>query len=202
MSYALVHLGIVPLGRGDHERGREYFEEALAISREDRRQASGYIVALQPGAGLARSGDHERAAELYVEGLDTRRGGWATGRTPRTAWRGWPTLIAAERPSRSARRGCSARQRRCSKPSERPSTPTPRTAPSTTARWRQLRSRLGEDGVSKRPGPKEGRCPPKQAIEYALKLPQPSRGADATPDDYPAGLSAREVEVLRLVARA
>jgi DNA-binding CsgD family transcriptional regulator len=40
---------------------------------------------------------------------------------------------------------------------------------------------------------------PEQAIEYALdRQPAPETVAPAT---YPAGLSAREVEVLRLVAR-
>jgi DNA-binding NarL/FixJ family response regulator len=41
-------------------------------------------------------------------------------------------------------------------------------------------------------------APPQQVVEYALEqeaVPKP-----AAPESYPAGLSAREVEVLRLVA--
>jgi DNA-binding CsgD family transcriptional regulator len=41
---------------------------------------------------------------------------------------------------------------------------------------------------------------PEAAIDYALEKPEPSEEAE-TPDAYPAGLSAREVEVLRLVAK-
>ncbi len=39
---------------------------------------------------------------------------------------------------------------------------------------------------------------PEQAIEYALD--RPTTPETAAPETYPAGLSAREVEVLRLVA--
>jgi DNA-binding CsgD family transcriptional regulator len=41
---------------------------------------------------------------------------------------------------------------------------------------------------------------PEQAIDYALQEPEPSESS-GPPPSYPAGLSAREVEVLRLVAR-
>ena len=52
--------------------------------------------------------------------------------------------------------------------------------------------------------------PPEQAIEYALSLPEvsataplPGKRAPAAPapPTYPAGLTAREVEVLRLLAQ-
>ena len=47
----------------------------------------------------------------------------------------------------------------------------------------------------------EGRqMTPEQAIEYALEEPKTPRETEP-PTAYPAGLSAREVEVLRLVAR-
>jgi DNA-binding CsgD family transcriptional regulator len=41
---------------------------------------------------------------------------------------------------------------------------------------------------------------PERAIEYALQSPQAREQPGVAPS-YPAGLSAREVEVLRLVAR-
>jgi DNA-binding CsgD family transcriptional regulator len=41
---------------------------------------------------------------------------------------------------------------------------------------------------------------PEQAIEYALERPQTPEDPSAPPA-YPAGLSAREAEVLKLVAR-
>ena len=41
---------------------------------------------------------------------------------------------------------------------------------------------------------------PEEAVEYALEVLEPSEEVE-TPDAYPAGLSDREVEVLKLVAR-
>src|SRR5829696_4537276 len=47
----------------------------------------------------------------------------------------------------------------------------------------------------------EGRAmTPERAVEYALESP-PTLEKETTPTDYPAGLSAREVEVLRLLAQ-
>ena len=40
-----------------------------------------------------------------------------------------------------------------------------------------------------------------QAVEYALEPPDAARGGREAPPAYPAGLSAREVEVLKLVAQ-
>lgn len=41
---------------------------------------------------------------------------------------------------------------------------------------------------------------PEQAIDYALEEAEPSEDTE-TPDGYPAGLSERETEVLKLVAQ-
>jgi DNA-binding CsgD family transcriptional regulator len=60
------------------------------------------------------------------------------------------------------------------------------------------RSRLGQEAFEA--AWTEGRAmSPEEAIEYALATPAPEE-AEAPPT-YPAGLSAREVEVLRLVAK-
>ena len=40
-----------------------------------------------------------------------------------------------------------------------------------------------------------------QVLEYALQNPGTPAEEETTPTDYPAGLSAREVEVLRLLAK-
>jgi len=65
-------------------------------------------------------------------------------------------------------------------------------------RWiKELRSRLGETAFGAAWA--EGRAmSPEHAIEYALE--QEATPELAAPESYPAGLSAREVEVLRLVA--
>jgi len=61
-----------------------------------------------------------------------------------------------------------------------------------------VRAELGEEAFTA--AWSEGRAmPPEQAIEYALESPTTPR-TDAPPA-YPAGLSAREVEVLKLVAK-
>jgi DNA-binding CsgD family transcriptional regulator len=60
------------------------------------------------------------------------------------------------------------------------------------------RSQLGEAAFSTAWA--EGRqMTPEEAIEYALEEPEPPDDMEP-PEAYPAGLSAREVEVLRLVA--
>jgi DNA-binding NarL/FixJ family response regulator len=61
------------------------------------------------------------------------------------------------------------------------------------------RSQLGENAFAAAWA--EGRAmTPEEAVEYALAKPEQPEEL-ATPDVLPAGLSAREVEVLRLVAR-
>ena len=61
-----------------------------------------------------------------------------------------------------------------------------------------VRAQLGEEEFAA--GWREGRAmPPEQAIEYALERPT-TPGTDAPPA-YPLGLSAREVEVLALLAK-
>ena len=42
---------------------------------------------------------------------------------------------------------------------------------------------------------------PEEAVEYALQPPTPPEEAEEAPPAYPVGLSAREVEVLRLVTK-
>jgi DNA-binding NarL/FixJ family response regulator len=61
------------------------------------------------------------------------------------------------------------------------------------------RAQLGEEAFAAAWA--EGRTmSSEQAIEYALEQQEPSSAPAATPEPYPAGLSAREAEVLRLVA--
>jgi len=64
----------------------------------------------------------------------------------------------------------------------------------------ELRSRLGEEAFETTWS--EGRTmTTKQAIDHAMEHQAPSQEPPPSPEDYPAGLSAREVEVLRLVAQ-
>ena len=62
------------------------------------------------------------------------------------------------------------------------------------------RSQLGEGAFEE--AWSEGRqMTPEQAVGYALAKPEPPEEAEKTPSSLPAGLSAREVEVLKLVAQ-
>ena len=62
----------------------------------------------------------------------------------------------------------------------------------------ELRSRLGE-GVFEAVWAEGRTMSPERAIGYALETPEPPEESEATPE-YPAGLSAPEVEILKLVA--
>jgi predicted ATPase/DNA-binding CsgD family transcriptional regulator len=191
-SFMLAHLGMIYSDRDESARAAGYFEEALALSREvGHKFASSVSLHNLAGAALGR-GDHERAARLYAEGLalavelsDKANIAYCleglarvTGvrgdleRAVRLFGAAEALLEAAGDPLYAHAQDRALYERAVE----------------------ALRSRL--DGKSFRAAWSEGRAMEmERAVEYALEPRQPS-----APPARPAGLSAREVEVLRLVA--
>jgi predicted ATPase/DNA-binding CsgD family transcriptional regulator len=69
VSETLGYLGMIPLSRGDHAQATRHFEEALALSREIGNRHSGYVSSYNLALIARAQGDHARAVRLYVEGL-------------------------------------------------------------------------------------------------------------------------------------
>jgi predicted ATPase/DNA-binding CsgD family transcriptional regulator len=199
VSSVLSHLGIIPLSQGDHVLAVRYFEEALEISREIGDRLFGSIALYNLALEESRvQGDHERAAELYVEGL-----GLAVeiGDKAYVAYclEGLASLISERgEPERAARLFGASEELL-----EAVGAPLHVQAQDRALYERAveaLRSRLGEEAFGAAWA--EGRAMTlEQAAEYTLELPPPSEESTA-PTAHPAGLlSAREVEVLGLVAQ-
>jgi len=195
ISEALIHLGMVLLDQGDHTRATRYFEEALALARGIGSRHSEY-GSLYNLALMARvRGEHERALHLYAEGLKLaaevgdkadialcleRLAELATlkGEQARAA-----RLFGASEALLEAigiSLGVQAKDHSLHEPVTE-----------------ELRVRLEDTSLE---ALAEGRAmSPEQAIGYALEEPEASR--DGAPAARGAGLTKRELEVLRLVAR-
>jgi predicted ATPase/DNA-binding CsgD family transcriptional regulator len=191
-GFMLAHLGMIYLDRGEVARATRHFEESLALSREVGHRFSG-SVSLTNLAGAAQArGDHEQAAGLYSEGLtlaielsDKANAAYcleglarATGargdheRAARLFGTAEALLEAAGNPLYAHAQDRAYYERAVD----------------------ALRSRMGEEAF--RGAWSEGwAMEMEEAVEYALEPREPS-----APPSYPGGLSAREVEVLRLVA--
>ena len=185
--------------RGDHVRATQLAERGLALAREMRDRA-GTSAALYILATVAHaSEDHERARGLFKEGLELTAD---VGDQANVAYclEGLAAVAASEsRVERAARLwGATEALLEEVEATAYPHAPDPSVH---EARVGAARSRM--DAAVWEAAWSEGRAmTPEQAVEYALskeELPE-SRSPSTTPL-YPAGLSAREAEVLRLVAR-
>jgi len=194
----LAHLGLIPLSRGDYALAARYFEEALEGSRE---MGDGLIssVALHNLAWTTRlQGDAERAAKLYVDGLGIAV---ELGDEAGVAYclEGIASLVATDAQPEHKARLFGASQAIL----ESVGTPLYVQIQDRDVYDRaveELRSRLGEEAFET--AWLEGRAMTlEQALEYALQNPGTLAEEETTPTDYPAGLSAREVEVLKLLAK-
>src|ERR671921_1626647 len=192
----LILEGRVALARGDLERAVELGEESLEMYRAAR-DAYGIVMCLLHIAFVTLAqGDYERTAPLLREGLQLS---WELEHKVFIQY--CVTALAGV----AASKGFPVRAARLWGAGERLSEISGghivREGKSTIDYERTLtaaRSRLDEAAWTAAWA--EGRAmSPERAIEYALErgaTPEPA----ATPQTYPAGLSVREVDVLRLVA--
>ena len=196
---AAIELGFLAVAwrdQGDRERAKRLAERGLALSREvGERQA--ISTALYTLATLAQSdGDYERAGDLFEEGLTVSV---ELGNKTDVAryFEGLAAVAASEGRLVGAARLWGSAEALLEKIEVGVHT----YVPDGSLRQSQMaaaRARLGEEAFAAAWA--EGRAmEPEQAIEYALDR---SLTLDTVvPETYPAGLSTREVDVLRLVAR-
>ena len=190
-------LGMVALMRGEEAKATPMFEEGLAVARRIGDRTTAYIT-LYSLASLALSRrDHNDAATLFEEGITVSE---QVGDRANVAYclRGLATVAGArDQPERWALLAGAAERllEAAGFPVYNYYEPDPYLYERT---MEEMRVRLGEEAFEA--ACTEGReMTPERAVEYALEKPETPEDA-AIPPERPAGLSAREVEVLRLVA--
>jgi non-specific serine/threonine protein kinase len=181
------------LNRGDHRRAMSLAERGLALCREtgDRH---GTCIALYTLAGVAQvAQDHERARDLFEEGL-TVSAELGNEAAVVHCLEGIASIAGAKGRIVRAARLWGAAEALLEKIEA-----VYTYVPDRSLHRYQLAARSQLDEAVWTTAWAEGRAmSPEQAIEYALE--QVATPEPAAPEPYPAGLSAREIEVLRLVA--
>jgi predicted ATPase/DNA-binding CsgD family transcriptional regulator len=182
--------------QGDHGRAKRLAERGLALSREVGERQT-ITAALYTLATLAQAeSDHERARDLFEEGLKLSA---ELGNEADVAHclEGLASIAGAMGRMVRAARLWGAEEALLEEIEAAVYTYVPDRS-LHRSRVTAARARLGEEAFEAAWA--EGRAmTSEQAIEYALdRSPAPETAA---PETYPAGLSTREVEVLRLVAQ-
>ncbi|HEV2741689.1 MAG TPA: LuxR C-terminal-related transcriptional regulator, partial [Rubrobacter sp.] len=191
-SFMLAHLGMIYLDRGEDARATRHFEESLALSRETGHKFAGSVSLYNLARVAEARGDDDRAAGLYAVGLTLAL---ELGDKANAAYclEGLARVTSARGDHEGAARIFGAAEALL----EAAGDPLYAHAQDRADYARAvdaLRSRLDEEAF--RAAWTEGRrMEMERAVGYALQPMKPS-----APPAHPAGLSAREVEVLRLVA--
>jgi predicted ATPase/DNA-binding CsgD family transcriptional regulator len=188
IGLALLHLGLVALSQGDPERARPLLEESLAICRElgDRRTIAKAVCFLGDAASGRR--DHAAARTLYEESLSLSI----------ELGDRFLSAISLEGLARTA--AATGQPEAAAKLLGAADTLRDATGATRSAYWQGLyeclvaetRPRLGDDAFER--AWEAGRTLTPERAPAVLALP----AAPAT--DRPDGLTARELEVLGLVA--
>jgi DNA-binding CsgD family transcriptional regulator len=188
----LAHLGMIYLDRDERARATRHFEESLALSTETGHKFAGCVSLYNLARVAQAQGDNERAAGLYAGGLTLAV---ELGDKANAAYclEGLARVTSARGDHEGAARTFGAAEALL----EAAGDPLYAHAQDRADYERAvdaLRSRLGEEAL--RTAWSGGRrMEMEEAVEYALEPWESS-----APPAHPAGLSAREVEVLRLVA--
>jgi predicted ATPase/DNA-binding CsgD family transcriptional regulator len=195
----LAHLGIIPFSTGDNAAAVGYFEEAVDLSHDIGGRIPAAYISLYNLALIAQSeGNDERASNLYVEGLNLAV---EVGDKANVAYclEGLAGLIGHHAEPERAAQLYGASEALL----ESVGAPLYVHAQDRAIYEKAvetLRSRLGEETFGT--AWTDGRAMTlEQAVAYALKDAATPTEDPPQPADYPAGLSTREVEVLKLVAR-
>jgi DNA-binding CsgD family transcriptional regulator len=198
-GFLVCFLGAAALSEGERDRAVDLLEESVILNRKqgDMRDTAVSLTFL--GVAMLERGDAERAAALYEEDMRIMRGlrdkaGIAYGLQ---GMAGVATLRADA--ARAARLSGAAEALR--EAIGLPLSHFDRAHPDYEALLSVARSRLGDEAAWEAAWAEGREMAPEEAIEYALRPPPRAPEDPATPPVYPAGLSAREVEVLRLLAQ-
>jgi len=202
---SLTGLGELALRQGDYEQARAYLEEGLALSKESGQNLGDPWVFVRLGYHALRQGDAARARAVFeASQRQFSAAGWKIGVV--FALEGLASLAVMQRQSeRAVRLFGWADAVREAIGDRRP----PDEQADVDRDMITIHSQLDETAFSAAYA--EGRAMTmEQAIAYALEpmsevtpptappvMPQPTTPTGA----YPAGLTTREVEVLRLVAQ-
>jgi len=198
ISVAVAHLGMVYLKRGDRERALPLLEEARAISKEIRNGIAGHMAAYNLALLSEAAGEHGRAVELHAEGL-----GFAmeVGDVANATYslEGLAGVAGARgEPERAAR--LFGASEALLETVGAPRYVHAQDEASYERAVEELRLRLGE-GAFGAAWDKGREMSLKQAVEYGLEEPESAEATEEAPQTFPAGLSAREAEILGFVAK-
>lgn len=194
VALALTLLGFVANVQHHYQRAMALHEESLVLARE---AEDGYAIVLSLGVGATASlglGDHRRTMLLCAEGLELSQR------------LGTMRLIAGNLNTVASVAGSQGRPIRAARLWGAAESLLEAIGSMLTAMERHFyepyiaaaRARLDE--AAWEAAWEEGKAmTPEEAVEYALEPPMAAPDTEAPPS-YPAGLSAREVEVLRLLA--
>jgi predicted ATPase/DNA-binding CsgD family transcriptional regulator len=194
LATSLATLGLIALIQRDYAAARVSLEESVAICRRSEDDWALSLALRNLGILALKEGDHERAAALLGESVLVLQ-------EPKSAFGMMNLDLLATAISmrgdheRAARMfGTAAAAREAAGISMVPSVLEDYDRGVAAAR-------AGLGGTAFDAAWAEGKTmTPEQAIDYALEPPTPPEEAGGAPS-YPSGLSAREVDVLRLVAR-
>jgi predicted ATPase/DNA-binding CsgD family transcriptional regulator len=196
LSRTLPALGLVAAARHDYERALEIHEESLMLARA---AEDDFMIGFSLGVGaLAHlgQGDYDRAEALCVEGLQrSLRQGMVTQAAD--ILHVAAALAGSQgQPARSARLWGAAETLRETLGTDLSPVERSHYGPYVAAAKDLLDEATWEAAWA------EGRrLTPEQAVRYAISEDERPTPTTPEPSAYPAGLSAREVEVLGLAAK-
>jgi len=193
VARSLPILGFVALARHEYDRAIALHEESLALAREARDSFAIVVSLIQGALAYSGSDDLRRARTLCEEGLSLA---WQLKMMPLLAGHLHVSAVLAGRQAAVAARlwGAAEALRESLNISLAP-IELSYYGPMIDAARSQASEAVWEAAWA------EGRAmPPERAVEYALSTLE-SADKPSSPTAYPANLSAREVEVLKLVAQ-
>ena len=197
---ALVFLGNVARDQRDYTRAQALYEEGLAIFQAMGDEYNSADTLSWLGLLAQAQGNHGHAWALFQESLARWRAiGALQWKGLAYSLEGIANICTLQRQFAEAERlfGAAEALREFLG-----ATPPPRPGSAAKHKLAALRTQLDE-GAFVMAWAAGRTLSPEQAVEYALALPDLSTSAPSPvlPLAYPAGLSAREVEVLRLLAQ-
>jgi predicted ATPase/DNA-binding CsgD family transcriptional regulator len=193
LATSLATLGIIALTQEDHAAARVSLEESVAICRESGDDWALSLALRNLGITALKQGDHERAAALLGESLLALKEPNSTFGLMNVDLLAAAVSIRGDHERATRLFGAAAAAREAVGVSMMPSVLAEYDRGVATAR-----AGLGEAAFDAAWA--EGKTmPPERAVQYALE--QPPKPEDTVSASYPAGLSPREADVLKLVAQ-